>query len=154
MMVPGRWFITFTGSSVNDSIDPDTFTLSYCSIDGTFAIVSALENGTLMARIDLRNAFCLIPIQPKDWNLLGFQWSNQFYIDTCLPFGLRSVPFLFNQFANVIHWFLKHNHGVCHLLHYLDNLTAGSPGSVEWLITSKPCACCVKISMHLLRPQK
>ena len=64
-------------------------------------------------------------MRPEDWNLLGIQWRNQFYIDTCLPFGLISAPFLFNQF-------LQHNHGVRHLLHYLDDFfTAGSPGSME-----------------------
>ena len=114
------------GSSIDDSMDPDTVTLSYCSIDNVFAIVSALGKGTLMAKIYLRNAFRLILVQPEDWNL---QWRNQFYITTCLPFSLRSAPFLFSQLADVIHWSLQYNHGVCHLLHYLDDFfTAGSPG--------------------------
>ena len=119
-------------SRINDSIDPDTFTLSYCSINDAFAMVLALGKGTLMAKIDLRNDFHLILVWLKDWNLLGFQWRNQFYIDTCLPFSLRSAPFLFSQLANAIHWSLQHNHSVHHLLHYLDNFfTAGSPGSDE-----------------------
>ena len=53
------------GSNINDSIDPDTFSLSYCSIDDTFAIVSALGKDTLMLKIDFRNAFCLIPVSPE-----------------------------------------------------------------------------------------
>lgn len=50
------------GSRINNSIDPDTFTLSYFSIDNEFAIVSTLGKGTLMAKIDLRNTFHLIPV--------------------------------------------------------------------------------------------
>ena len=50
------------GSRINDSIDPDTFILSYYFIDNEFAIVSTLGKGTLMAKIDLRNAFHLIPV--------------------------------------------------------------------------------------------
>ena len=51
-------------------------------------------------------------------------------IDTCLPFGLRSAPFLFNQLADAIHWILHQQYGVRHLLHYLDDfLTAGPPNS-------------------------
>ena len=120
------------GSSINDFIDPDAYTLSYCTVDDAFAIVSELGKGTLMAKIYLRNAFCLIPIRPEDWNLLGIQWRNHFYIDTCLPFGLRFEPFLFNQLANAIHWFLQNNHCIHHLLHYLDDFfTAGSPSSAE-----------------------
>ena len=54
------------------------------------------------------------------------------YIDTCLPFGLRSAPFLFNQLATAIHWSLQHNHCIHHLLRYLDNFfTTGSPSSAE-----------------------
>ena len=85
-----------------------------------------------MAKIDLRNAFCFIPVRPQDWNLLGIKWRGKFYIDTCLPFGLRSAPFLFNQLADAIHWSLQHNYNVRHVLHYLDDFfTAGSPGSTE-----------------------
>ena len=120
------------GSSINDSIKSQDYTLSYCSVDDAFAIVSTLGRGALMAKIDLKNAFCLIPVRPQDWNLLGIKWRDQFYIDTCLPFGLRSAPFLFNQLPDAIHWSLQHNHGVRHVLHYLDDFfTAGSPGSTE-----------------------
>ena len=118
------------GSSINDSINLQDYTLSYCSVDNPFAIVCVLGRGTLMAKIDLKNVLRLIPVRPQDWNLLGIKWRDQFYIDTCLPFGLRSAPFLFNQLADAIHWSLQHNHGV--LLHYLDDFfTAGSPGSTE-----------------------
>ena len=37
------------GSSINDSIIPEDHTLSYCSVDDAFAIVSALGKGTVMA---------------------------------------------------------------------------------------------------------
>ena len=51
-------------------------------------------------------------------------------MDTCLPFGLRSAPYLFNRLSEAIHWILVHKYGVCHLLHYLDDfLTAGPPDS-------------------------
>jgi len=120
------------GSSINDFINPNDYTLSYCSVDDAFAIISALGKGAVMAKIDLKNAFRLIPVRPEDWNLLGIQWRDRFYIDICLPFGLRSAPSLFNQLADAIHWSLQHNHGVRHVLHYLDDFfTAGLPGTTE-----------------------
>jgi len=120
------------GSSINDSISPQDYTLSYCSVDDAFPIVSSLGRGALMAKINLRNVFFLILVWPQDWNLLGIKWRGKFYIDTCLPFGLRSVPFLFNQLADAIHWSLQHNHNVRHVLYCLDDFfTAGSPGSTE-----------------------
>ena len=51
-------------------------------------------------------------------------------MDTCLPFGLRSPPYLFNRLSEAIHWTLTNNYGVQHLLHYLDDfLTAGPANS-------------------------
>jgi len=74
-----------------------------------------------MSKIDLKNAFRLVPVRPEDWNLLGICWQNQFYADTCLPYGPRSVPYLFNQLSIAIHWILQHSYGVQYLLHYLDD---------------------------------
>ena len=51
-------------------------------------------------------------------------------MDTCLPFGLRSAPYLFNCLSEAIHWILVNWYGVRHLLHYLDDfLTTGPPDS-------------------------
>ena len=108
------------------------YTLSYCSVDKTFAIVNLLGPGTLLSKIDLKNAFQLIPVCPADWNLLGIFWQGKYYIDTCLPFGLHSAPCIFNHLATAIHWILQNNYNVQFLLHYLDDfLTAGSPNSPE-----------------------
>ena len=55
------------------------------------------------------------------------QWRRELFIDTCLPFGLRSAPKLFNILADFLAWVLKQQ-GVAPLLHYLDNLfTIGPP---------------------------
>ena len=117
-------------SSINDFINPDDYSLSYCSIDDAYTFINALGPGTLLSKIDLKDAFRLIPVNPSDWNLLGIQWRGKFYVDTCLPFGLRSAPYLFNRFSQAIHWILANNYGVQHLLHYLDDfLTAGPADS-------------------------
>ena len=53
------------------------------------------------------------------------------YIDTCLPFGLRSAPRLFNIAADLLEWILK-DRGVTFVMHYLDDfLTVGPPKSAE-----------------------
>ena len=85
---------------------------------------------TLLSNIDLQGAFRLIPVHPSQWNLLGICWKTRFYADTCLPFGLRSAPYLFNHLSEAIHWTLVNKYGIHHLLYYLDDfLTAGSPDS-------------------------
>ena len=88
-----------------------------------------LGPGTLLAKIDIKSAFRLIPVHPADRHLLAMEWRGGIYIDTCLPFGLRSAPKLFNILADLLEWILCEQ-GVPYLLHYLDDyLTMGPPNS-------------------------
>ena len=83
----------------------------------------------MMAKIDIKSAFRLLPVHPADRHLLMMNWNNSLYIDLCIPFGLRSAPKLFNVAADLLQWIAKH-HGVTPLLHYLDDfLTLGPPQS-------------------------
>ena len=51
------------------------------------------------------------------------------YIDSCLPFELRSTPKLFNVLADLLEWILL-SQGVPVLMHYLDAyLTMGPPNT-------------------------
>ena len=60
---------------------------------------------------------------------IAMKWRQQLYIDTCLPFGLRSAPKLFNVLADLLKWILEQN-GVQPIMHYLDDfLTLGPPDS-------------------------
>ena len=59
------------------------------------------------------------------------EWRGSIFIDTCLLFGLRSVPKFFNLMADFLEWIL-YQEGVTFLLHYLDDyLTLGHPGTHE-----------------------
>ncbi|KAL5515708.1 hypothetical protein EMCRGX_G000913 [Ephydatia muelleri] len=80
-----------------------------------------------MAKVDLKSAFRMVPIQASEWELLGMYWRGQYYINTCLPFGLHSAPSIFDNFASALHWVLENNYGAI-LLHYLDDfLLVGPP---------------------------
>jgi hypothetical protein len=130
----GGWRIIYdlsspSGTSVNDFIDPNTFSLTYCTIDDAAKMVLTAGKNCLMGKIDLKHAFRNVPVRPTDWELLGILWKGKYYVDTCLPFGLRSAPFLFNRVSEAIEWSLKHNHGV-DVIHYLDDFfTVGNSGT-------------------------
>ena len=111
--------------SVNDFIDKDNYSLTYCTVDDAASIVHKLGRNCLMGKIDLLNAFRSIPVRKDDWELLGICWK--YYVDKCLPFGLRSAPFLFNQVADAIDWILRNNYEVDTLLHYLDDFFTAGP---------------------------
>ena len=117
------------GRSVNDGIHKEQFPIHYATVDDAVDLISRFGKGAILAKVDLKAAFRMVPIHPDDWDLLGMQWQGNFYMDTCLPFGLRSAPFLFNQFAEALHWILHTNHHV-DAVHYLDDfLIVGSPGA-------------------------
>ena len=65
--------------------------------------------------------FASCPVSPLDWPLLGMFWNNFYFVDTRLPFGSRSSPFIFNTFADALTWILIHVFGIPYLLHYLDD---------------------------------
>lgn len=118
------------GSSVNDHIPKDSYSLQYASVDDAVHLLSSLGPGARMAKVDLKSAFRIIPVRKEDWELLGIRWRSRYYVDTCLPFGLRSAPYLFNQFADALEWILRSNYGLKWVIHYLDDyLILGPPNS-------------------------
>ena len=83
----------------------------------------------MLAKIDIKSAFRLLPVHPADHHLLAMRWDQHIYIDKCLSFGLRSAPKLFNVLADLLSWILQQQQ-VSPLLHYLDDfLTMGPPQS-------------------------
>ena len=56
--------------SVNDHIDPDLYHCIYASFDQAVSFVKKHGVGTLIAKLDLADAFKHILVCPKDWPLL------------------------------------------------------------------------------------
>ena len=109
------------GSSFNDGIPHEFFTVKYSSFDDAVSIVRDMGKGCFMAKIDIKHAFRLCPVNPLDWPLLGYKWLGRYFFDIRLPFGLRSSPFIFNAFADAVTWILVHKFGITALIHYLDD---------------------------------
>ena len=47
--------------------------------------------------MDIQQAYRMVPVHPDDRALLGMRWEGGVYIDTRLPFGLRSAPIMFTS---------------------------------------------------------
>ena len=114
------------GRSVNDGIDSELCTLSYMRVYDVAKTILALGRGALMAKVDIRNAYRLMPVHPDDRLLLGMEWQGQAYVDTALPFGLRSAPKIFTALADLLEWIFRRG-GVDHVDHYLDDFILLGP---------------------------
>ena len=131
----GKWRLIIDlsapdGSSVNDGIERDMISISYTSVDTIVARVIQLGQGTLLSKMDIKQAYRLVSIHPEDRYLLGMEWQGSIYVDKCLPFGLRSAPLLFSAVADTLQWMMQHK-GASYVDHYVDFITVGCPGSDE-----------------------
>lgn len=121
------------GHSVNDSVRRQYTHLAYSSVEDATLLMHALGPGTLLAKVDIRDAYRLLLIHPEDRPFLGIKWQGGCYVDCQLPFGLASAPAIFSAVADALEWILRQR-GVRCVLHYLDDfLLLGSPQSDECL---------------------
>lgn len=73
--------------SVNSKIPREYSRVHYDSIDTVLSLVRQYGMGSFMAKTDIKDAFRIIPVNPKYYHLLGFTWEGQFYYERCLPMG-------------------------------------------------------------------
>ena len=95
------------GHSVNDGISRSLCSLTYVSVDTAVKLVEQLGRGTLLAKVDIRSAYRMLPIHPDDRWLLGMCWEGSVFVDTALPFGHRSAPKMFTAVADALEWIIK-----------------------------------------------
>eukprot|EP00731_Ephydatia_muelleri_P016296 Em0009g720a len=132
----GKWRLILDlsspeGASVNDGIDSGLCSLKYATVDQAAELMLRLGRVALMAKADIEQAYRRIPVHLDDRGLLGMRFEGATYMDTVLPFGLRSAPKVFNAVADALEWVCRRQ-GVSNILHYLDDFfTIGSPHTVE-----------------------
>ena len=63
-----------------------------------------LEKGRhcLVFKKDLQRAYRQFPIDPKDYNLLGFSFQGRFYFETHCPFSLRTSAMICQRTTKVV----------------------------------------------------
>ena len=119
------------GASINDGISKALGTLTYVGINEAAQSIRTLGRGSLLAKVDVRSAYRNIPVHPEDRWLMGMLWDGGLFVDTTLPFGLRSAPKIFTAVADAVEWIARHE-GVNCVIHYLDDfLVIGAPASQE-----------------------
>ena len=119
------------GASINDGISKALGTLTYVGINEAAQSIRTLGRGSLLAKVDVRSAYRNIPVHPEDRWLMGMLWDGGLFVDTTLPFGLRSAPKIFTAVADAVEWIARHERVNC-VIHYLDDfLVIGAPASQE-----------------------
>ena len=111
-------------ASVNNGIGK-MCSLSYTSVDVVVERIPDLGKNALLAKLDIKQAYQMVPVHPQHWSLLGMEWDEYVYIDKTLPFGLRSAPIVFMAVADGQQWIMQKN-GISYVDHYIEYfITAG-----------------------------
>ena len=108
------------GGSVNNGIESDICSLHYAKVEEATKELVKQGHNSWMAKVDIKSAYRTVPVHPQDWWLLGMQWEGALFVDTTLPFGLRSAPKIFTAVADAAEWIVKRR-GVQFCIHYLDD---------------------------------
>ena len=122
---PGRWRLILDLSaplcaSVNTGISPKLSSIRYARVELAVRALVRLGRSALMAKVDLKSAYRVVPVHPDDHHLLGMTWRDGVYLDTALRFVLRSAPKIFSAVADALLWAMYDN-GLTFGLHYLDD---------------------------------
>ncbi len=81
------------GASVNDGVYEHLCSLKYVSVDDAVGIITRLGRGSLMAKVDVRKAYRIIPVCPADRLLYGKMTSSS----TPLCRSVSGLPRRFSQ---------------------------------------------------------
>ena len=97
--------------------------------------MQCLGQGSLLAKIDIKEAYRIVLVHPQDKPLLGFQCQGNVYVDGTLPFGLCSTPKIFNTIIDLLNWILNDHCRTC-IIHYHDDFFIIGPPTLPPLL---PC---------------
>ncbi|MCH2416896.1 MAG: hypothetical protein MK195_09075 [Acidimicrobiales bacterium] len=85
-----------TGCAVNEGISKDVYLgevidSHYASVEEVCNKVLEVGPGAVIYKRDLRHAYRQIPVDPRDYQYLGYFWEDNFYFDTVLAMGQRNA---------------------------------------------------------------
>ena len=111
--------------SVNDFIDPTLCSVQYTEFDKAVEMIQDLGQGALLFKMDIKSAFRLLPVNPDDFELLGFKFNGKYFFGKCLPFGCSISCSTFEKFSTFLEFVVRRAANSKHLLHYLDDFLGG-----------------------------
>ena len=98
-------------------------------MEGFYMIKDLVKQGNWMAKVDLKDAYFLIPIYPGHQKFLRLQWKGQTFQFHCLPFGLSCAPRVFTKVMKPVVAFLRERN--VWLIIYLEDILILSEGQVR-----------------------
>ena len=119
------------GDVINNFIDKEEFFLRYVTVDRAVEYTLELDKGCYHNKIDIENAFRIIPVSPQQWHLLCICWKVKYFVDTRLSMGSKSRPSIFDTLPRALEWICKYSYELQWLCHLLKDLFSAEPVSLR-----------------------
>ena len=100
--------------------------VEHFKIEGLHLLPDLLQSGDWMVKMDLKDAYLQVPINPCHQPLLSFQWEEKYYMFTCLPFGLSAAPRVFTKLLKPVVGLLRQV-GCCLIIYVPGRSTDFTP---------------------------
>ena len=144
-------------ASVNKAIPKELCRVSYENLDHCVAIIAKLGRFSRISKCDIESAFRVLPVDKRDFHLLGFSWKNQegkvqYFHDMSLPMGSSISCCAFEEFSSSLQWILKKKLGVLFMSHILDDFLFFGPHKSD--ICQKQLDIFLSLAKHLHIPIK
>lgn len=122
---------------MNDAIVPELCFVWYASLDHAVSITWSCGPDSLLAKCDIQSTFCLLPVHPGDFCLLGSKFNGNWYVGKAIPMGCLVAYAAFEIFSTFLECLAKEHTGCPHITHYLDDfllvgLQAHPPTLITW----------------------
>ena len=96
------------------------FKLIFPTVDDIVSRIIALKGNCLLYKVDIRRAFRILKLDPRDIVYTGLQWQGKYYVDTSVPFGYRHGSVCCQRVTDAIRY-IMHTKGIDHLFNYIDD---------------------------------
>lgn len=90
----------YNDCSINNNIPQTSKVVKYANITDAINLIHKHSPKAVLAKTDIKDAFRLVPLNPKHYHLTGFMWDNKYYFDKCLPQGLASSCQIFEAVSD------------------------------------------------------
>lgn len=108
------------GLSVNDRIYRLEFVMKYENVNHAVRWINKYRKGCILSKVDIKNAYRILPVDSVDQDLQGIKLGNDIYFDKALAFGNRASGGIFCRFADVITW-ITMQQSIGSIIHYVDD---------------------------------
>ena len=86
----------------NDNLRWGLTHIAFSLVEDAAHLMYYLGPSTLLAKMDVSEAYRLVSVHPEDCIFQGVQWQDAIYVDCQLLFGLASAPAIFSALSEAL----------------------------------------------------